>query len=216
MNPINIIFENEDFLVINKPAGFVSHENWNKSDAPCILDSIKNFRGEFLQVVHRLDKDTSGLLIVAKTREALSVFGTIFFKKKIKKYYLAVVRGIPKKKVIFINKTIGRDPFNKNKMKIMGHLAKDAKTEVTLLNSFDNHSVLSVEIFTGRTHQIRVHLSNVGLPVLGDNLYGQESELINRQALHAYKAIFSYKGKLFKFTVPLPDDIKDLCNKLNL
>lgn len=221
---IEIIFEHEDFIILNKPAGVLTHPSVTAMQTPSVLSAIYQRIEGFADfndisrpgIVHRLDKDTSGVLIVAKNPKAFHRFGEIFQQRRIHKYYLTVVAGIPQKNNIFINKPIGRDPRNPKRMTLWGIAAKEAKSEVTLVESFVKSSLLRVQILTGRTHQIRVHLASQQLFVLGDETYGAVTPLISRQALHAHQVKFMYNGKSFEFYAPVPDDFTKLVDSLRV
>ncbi len=219
---LDILFEHEDFLILNKPAGVLTHPSLTSEGQPSILGALYDRLEEVSAfsdpsrpgIVHRLDKDTSGILIVAKNPKAFHRFGEIFQQRRIQKYYLTVAAGQPSKDSYFINKPIGRDPRNPKRMSIRGIAAKEAKSEVEVLERLNRACFLKVQILTGRTHQIRVHLASQQLFVLGDSVYGMTTDLITRQALHAHHVKFFYKGKPFEFFAPLPEDMTLLLNRL--
>jgi len=223
-----VIFENKDYLIINKPFNLVMHPG-----AGCNHGTLANgllFYYPDLKtipragIVHRLDKDTSGILLVARTERFRNYFVKLLQERKVKKLYKAVVVG----KTIGsfeISEPIGRDKNNRTKMSIRSN-GKDALTFVKLNESLNNYSLLDVRIETGRTHQIRVHLSNKKLPIIGDKTYNPSSnvaketpkELIEtirtfpRQALHSYQLSFMDMDtdEMMSFSAPLSDDIKKL------
>jgi len=223
-----VIFENKDYLIINKPFNLVMHPG-----AGCNHGTLANgllFYYPELKtipragIVHRLDKDTSGILLVARTERFRNYFVQLLQERKVKKIYKAVVVG----KTIGsfeISEPIGRDKNNRTKMSIRSN-GKDALTFVKLNESLNNYSLLDVRIETGRTHQIRVHLSNKKLPIIGDKTYNPSNnvaketpkELIEtirtfpRQALHSYQLSFMDMDtdEMMSFSAPLSDDIKKL------
>ena len=227
-----VIFENKDYLIINKPFNLVMHPG-----AGCNHGTLANgllFYYPELKtipragIVHRLDKDTSGILLVARTERFRNYFVQLLQERKVKKIYKAVVVG----KTIGsfeISEPIGRDKNNRTKMSIRSN-GKDALTFVKLNESLNNYSLLDVRIETGRTHQIRVHLSNKKLPIIGDKTYNPSNnvaketpkELIEtirtfpRQALHSYQLSFMDMDtdEMISFVAPLPDDIKKLIETL--
>ena len=227
-----VIFENKDYLIINKPFNLVMHPG-----AGCNHGTLANgllFYYPDLKtipragIVHRLDKDTSGILLVARTERFRNYFVQLLQERKVKKLYKAVVVG----KTIGsfeISEPIGRDKNNRTKMSIRSN-GKDALTFVKLNESLNNYSLLDVRIETGRTHQIRVHLSNKKLPIIGDKTYNPSNnvaketpkELIEtirtfpRQALHSYQLSFMDMDtdEMMSFSAPLSDDIKKLIETL--
>ena len=227
-----VIFENKDYLIINKPFNLVMHPG-----AGCNQGTLANgllfFYPELKTIsragiVHRLDKDTSGILLVAKTERFRNYFIQLLQERKVKKLYKAVVVG---KTVgsFEISEPIGRDRNNRTKMSIRSD-GKEALTFVKLNESLNNYSLLDVRIETGRTHQIRVHLGNKKLPIIGDKTYNPSNniaketpkELIEtirtfpRQALHSYQLSFMDMDtdEMMSFVAPLPDDIKKLIETL--
>ena len=229
---INIIEEREDFLIINKPPGIVMHPG-----AGCHNGTIANalaFHFPELKklprcgIVHRLDKDTSGLLVIARNEKFRNFFVNKLQEREIYKEYEAVVVG----QVIgsfSIDLPILRDSRNRVKMRVADS-GRDALSHISLIKHYRGYSHISVVIETGRTHQIRVHLSNQKLPIIGDRLYNPRNHVIKdtpkdlkshiqnfpRQALHASKIKFpSIKSKdLFEFQVDVPDDIQSLIELL--
>ena len=227
-----VIFENKDYLIINKPFNLVMHPG-----AGCNHGTLANgllFYYPELKtipragIVHRLDKDTSGILLVARTERFRNYFVQLLQERKVKKLYKAVVVG----KTIGsfeISEPIGRDKNNRTKMSIRSN-GKDALTFVKLNESLNNYSLLDVRIETGRTHQIRVHLSNKKLPIIGDKTYNPSNnvaketpkELIEtirtfpRQALHSYQLSFMDMDtdEMMSFSATLSDDIKKLIETL--
>lgn len=224
MDNIEIIFENEDFLVINKPAGILVHStkyneeslvNWLIKHYPNIVDvgEDKSRPG----IVHRLDKDTSGLLIISKNQKTFDYFKKLFQEHRIKKGYYALVYGEFKNKKGIIDKPIGivassiKRSTAAKKMKEL----KEAITEYEVIKSFDfeNEKLTLLRVFpkTGRTHQIRVHLASIGHPIVGDKIYGRKKEkMLVRLFLHAYLLEFvSPEGSVLRLESDLPKDLTE-------
>lgn len=216
-----IIDNQEDFLIINKPAGLVVHNSTHNKEEDSLVHGLLHSFSDFEQfeeterpgIVHRIDRDTSGLLIVAKNQPAQISFSKMFKQREISKTYLAVVHGLTEQKGE-IDFPIGRHPTKGHKMSHLGIQSKPAQTFYNTLTYYKNSSLVAVNIITGRTHQIRVHFSAIGHGLLGDDLYGRTSKIIQRQALHAWKISFTYKGKLFSYTCPPPEDFTNLLHTL--
>lgn len=217
-----IIDEQDDFLIINKPAGLVVHNSTNNKEEDSLVHGLlfefQNFdqfeETERPGIVHRLDRDTSGLLIVAKNQPAQIAFSKMFKQREVHKTYLAVVHGHTETKGS-IDYSIGRHPTKGHKMSHMGMNSKPAQTLFNALAYYKNSSLVAVNIITGRTHQIRVHFSAIGHGLLGDDLYGRASKLINRQALHAWKLSFTFKGQQFSYLCKPPEDFTNLILNLH-
>lgn len=220
-----ILHEDAHFLVIDKPHGVVVHPapgNYEGTVVNALISRYPAMAEEFTAddatrpgIVHRLDKDTSGCLAVAKTVEAKFKLGKAFADRKTGKTYLAVCRGVPKQPTGELKTLIGRHPVNRQKMAVVERNGKEAHTSyrVVAQKVIDGvpFALMEVKIFTGRTHQIRVHLSSVGLPIIGDELYGGKKVMISgveRQMLHAWKLSLPHPatGDLMNFTSPLPPD----------
>ena len=226
-----ILFEDEHMLVIAKPAGVVVHPTAGNPDGtivnallgryPGFGDRFQNVNGR-PGIVHRLDKDTSGCLVVAKTPDALFKLGTAFAEHTTQKTYLALVRGKPKKISDEIVNLIGRHPVNRQKMAVVERNGKMAITQYRTKKSgsLDGNVVsqMEVDIKTGRTHQIRVHLSSIGIPVLGDQVYGGSRTNIegaDRQMLHAWRISLPHPatGERMTFEAPVPGDMQALIDR---
>lgn len=214
--PLSILYEDDDLLIVNKPAGLVVHPapgNWTGTFANALLYHCKTLaanEGDLRPgIVHRLDKDTSGVLLAAKNLQTQWKLIEAFADRKVYKEYLAITLGDPGNRKI--ETLIGRDPKNRQKMAVT-EKGKQARSIVKTIASGRELSLLSVVIETGRTHQIRVHLSSVGAPILGDSTYGRHSEnkkyKCERQLLHASKLRFHHPmtGKEIEVTAPLPED----------
>ena len=216
---IDIIYEDDDMMVINKPSGVVVHPAPSVKDAT-VVDwliqkgvSLSTISGEERHgIVHRIDKETTGALVIAKTNKAHRVLSSQLQDKSMGRYYLALI-DYPLKESGFINKPIGRNRKNRLKMDIVDG-AKEAKSAFYKLQESDaNVELIAVKLFTGRTHQIRVHLNSLGRHILGDVLYGFKSkkDTIKRVLLHAYKLylIHPSTNERMEFVAPLFPDMED-------
>lgn len=214
--PIEIIYEDKDIIVVNKPKGMVVHPANGNPDGTLVnaimaicKDSLSGIGGEIRPgIVHRLDKDTSGLLIVAKNDKAHVNMSEQIKKHEVKKTYIALVRGIVKENEATIDMPIGRSVSDRKKMAIVKN-GRNAVTHIKVLKRYDKYTLLEINIETGRTHQIRVHLSHIGYPVIGDYIYsnGKNEFGIVGQCLHAKCLEFKHPvtGKEMKLEAPLPD-----------
>ena len=220
---VKIIHEDPHFLIISKPAGLMVHAPHPDSTDITLVDwlvakfeDIKNVGYEDRPgIVHRLDKDTSGLLIIPRNNCSHAYFSDLFKERKIKKTYLAIVKGHPDKEGE-IDLDIARNPDNRKKMthvtggnrpKIKSKI-RQAKTLFKVIEYLDEYSLVEVHLITGRTHQIRVHFTGIKHPLLGDPIYGQKSKIISRHALHAHKLEFEFEGKKFEFQEDAPKDFQ--------
>ncbi|MBA7622693.1 Ribosomal large subunit pseudouridine synthase D [subsurface metagenome] len=214
--PLNIIYEDDDLLVVDKPAGLAVHPapgqpghtlvNAILSHFPHLADISDSLRPG---VVHRLDKDTSGVMLVAKNRAAQANLISQFKSRSIVKAYLVLVRGKLTPERGIIEAAIGRDPRNRKRMAVVT-LGKEARTEYQVIKYTGNYTLLEVMPETGRTHQIRVHLSAIGYPVVGDMVYGVRSPHLSRQFLHACRLGFKLPstGEYVEFKSELPPDLE--------
>jgi 23S rRNA pseudouridine1911/1915/1917 synthase len=220
---VQIIYEDRDILVINKPYNLTVHDAPSVKDATLVdwlkLNniSLSTLSGEERHgIVHRLDKGTSGVMVVAKTNEAHVELSKQLEDKSMGRYYLAII-DTPLKDNLIINKSIARSQNNRLKMSIdeNGRNAKSAFLKIALSNK-ENFELISAKLFTGRTHQIRVHLSSINRHILGDNLYGFKGELnkINRFYLHAYYLYLTHPitNIRMSFKANLPDDMNNFLN----
>ena len=198
---LDIVYQDGDIAIINKYSGMVvhpAHGHYSGTLVNAILFQIKylsGINGEMRPgIVHRLDKDTSGLIIVAKNDKAHTKLTEMFKNKEIKKTYLAIVKGKVSKETGRIETNIGRDEKDRKKMSVSRDEKKGklAITTYKVIDSNEGYSLLDVNIETGRTHQIRVHMKHIGYPILGDIVYGRPDNKIMRQMLHAYKLEFKH------------------------
>ena len=227
-----ILFEDEVMLVINKPAGVVVHPGAGTHEGTVVNALLGRYPDMATRfdcsdsrpgIVHRLDKETSGVLVIAKTPEAQFKLSRSFAERETSKTYLAVLCGIPAKASQEITTLIGRHPVNRKKMAVVERNGKTAISRYRLLGSGEidgrNFSLVEVAIATGRTHQIRVHMAHLGFPVLGDALYGGNKthfDGVDRQMLHAWKLAIPHPltGEEMKFTAPIPEDMAKTVKKI--
>jgi len=214
--PLNIIYEDDDLLIINKESGMVVHPapgHYTGTLVNALLYRYKNLAGDKFRpgIVHRLDKDTSGLMIVAKTSEMLEKLSLMISKKEVERKYLAIVDGLIKHDTGEIDAPIGRDRNNRQKMAVTDVNAKEAITHFKVLERFNNNTLLECILDTGRTHQIRVHLSYIGYPVNNDPLYGRGKCSEFGQMLHSYSIKFKHPrtGKEIKYEVEPPKEFEE-------
>lgn len=220
--PLSVIYEDEDMLVVDKPAGMVVHPGAGNKKGTLVHALLGRGIGlsslggnERPGIVHRLDKDTSGLLVIAKNNAAHRRLQAQFETRTLTKTYTALVRGAVAYDEGHIDKSIAPDKRMRLKMAVSTHeSAKAADTRYRVLRRFSHSTLLEVRILTGRTHQIRVHMAYLGNPVVGDKLYGSALPQ-ERLALHASKLEFVHptSGKTMSFESPLPQDMRDLISR---
>lgn len=232
-----IVYEDSNFLVINKPAGLITHQKNLEDKQPSIVDwvvtnypKLKDVGEPFIAsgspvsragIVHRLDKDTSGLMIIAKNDNAFFYFKNLFQTKKIKKHYLALVHGQLKEPRGIISSPLGRIGM-KRTTKIIGKKLidkKEAETEYQTVKKFSDFTLLELMPKTGRTHQLRVHLNSIGHPIAGDMVYGFKKlpapGELKRLFLHAYKLEFpTPDSKSLVLEADLPEDLQKVLNSI--
>ena len=227
--PLDVVFENDDFYIINKQAGLTVHPGAGQKDSTLIngLLYLKPEQRELPRygLVHRLDKDTSGLMLLAKTIQSHTILTDLIQNKKIKRNYYALVHGEPISGKT-IDLPIGRHPKNRLLFCVKDG-GRSAITHFKVKERYKNFSLLDIELETGRTHQIRVHLKHIGHPIVGDKSYNNikiwkdadPEELkavtdLNRQALHSYNLALTYLNEEFNFKSELPSDFAETCTKL--
>ena len=223
--PIEIVYEDSDIIVVNKPKGMVVHPANGNPDGTLVnaimaicKDSLSGIGGEIRPgIVHRIDKDTSGLLIVAKNDNAHVKMSEQIKNHEVRKTYIALVRGVFKENEATIDMPIGRSISDRKKMAVNKN-GKNAITHIKVLKRFDKYTLLQVNIETGRTHQIRVHLSHIGYPIVGDYTYsnGKNEFDVIGQCLHAQKLEFKHPitQKDMCLEAELPQYFKDILDKL--
>ena len=225
--PVEIVYEDADIIVVNKPKGLVVHPANGNPDGTLVnaimnicKDSLSGIGGEKRPgIVHRLDKDTSGLLIIAKNDKAHIKMSEQIKNRKVKKIYIALVRGIIKENEATINMPIARSKKDRKKMAVDKD-GKEAVTHFKVLKRYDKYTLLEIKIDTGRTHQIRVHMSEIGHPVIGDEVYsnGKNEFGVKGQMLHARSLDFEHPitGEKMHLEAEIPEYFKkviDICEK---
>lgn len=221
--PLNIIFEDADIIVIDKPAGLVVHPGAGNPQNT-LVNALLHYDPQLATVpraglVHRLDKDTSGLLVVARNLTAHYSLVQSLQRREIKREYMAVTHGV----IIaggVIKTLMGRHPRQRTKMSVV-NVGKPAVTHYRVVKSFQSHTVVRVELETGRTHQIRVHFAHIRHPLLGDSLYGRKIThgplTFHRQALHSEQLTLTHPrtAETLSWISPLPEDMQQLIQRLN-
>ena len=224
--PLNVIYEDNDIIVINKPKGMVVHPANGNPDGTLVnavmnlcKDSLSGIGGEIRPgIVHRLDKDTSGAIIVAKNDKAHIALSEQLKNHEVKKTYIALVRGIIKENEATINMPIARSKKDRKKMDVDKD-GKEAITHFKVLGRYKNkYTLLQINLETGRTHQIRVHLSHIGYPIIGDEVYsnGKNEWNVSGQCLHAWKLEFKHPitGKEISLEAEIPEYLKKIIKEL--
>ncbi len=224
--PLDILFENDDVMVINKPAGMVVHPSAGHESGTLVhaalahAPEMEGIGGELRPgIVHRLDKDTSGIILLAKNDAAMRWLQAKFKDRDVEKTYLALVDGAPPTPKGRIEAPIGRDPSHRKKMAIVSpEKGRDAISEYRTVESFEKHTLLEVDIHTGRTHQIRLHCAFIGSPIAGDTLYGHRKQRVKvpRQFLHSARLTITLpkEKKPRTFEAPLPDELEAVLAEL--
>ncbi|WP_353096744.1 RluA family pseudouridine synthase [Tissierella praeacuta] len=223
--PIDIVYEDEDIAIINKSQDMVVHPapgNYSGTLVNALLfhiDNLSSINGIIRPgIVHRLDKDTSGLLIVAKNDKVHRILSENLKERNIKRVYMALVHGILSNDEGTINAPIGRHGTDRKKMTVTSKNSKEAITHYKVLERYNNYTLIEVKLETGRTHQIRVHMSYINHPVVGDPVYSRvKNEFnLNKQMLHAYKLGFYHPstGDYMEFRTDLPEYFKNILNIL--
>ena len=219
--PIDIVYEDDDLLVINKASGMVVHPapgHYTGTLVNALLYKFNLNSGEANRpgIVHRLDKDTSGLMLVAKNEFIHEKLSEMIGKKDVERKYLAIVDGLIKHDTGTIDAPIGRDTNNRQKMAITDVNGKDSITHFKVLERFDNNTFIECILETGRTHQIRVHMNYIGYPINNDPLYGRGKATEFGQMLHSYSIKFNHPrtGKELSFRVDPPKEFMDKLEEL--
>ena len=219
--PLDIYYEDEDLIVVNKPSGMVVHPapgNYSKTLVNALMYHTNNLSTINTSIrpgiVHRIDADTSGLLLVAKNDKTHNALAEAIQKKEVVREYIALVEGVIMEDTATIDAPIGRDKKNRKKMAVTSENSKDAITHIRVLDRYKDSTLIRCKLETGRTHQIRVHLNYIGHPVVNDPVYGYK-KLIDKdfgQMLHAEKIGFVHPTtkEYMEFTAPLPDRFKKI------
>ncbi len=212
--PLNIVYEDEDIIIINKPAGMPIHpsmNNYTNSMANGLAWYYKEQDKPFIfRCCNRLDRDTSGLTVVAKHLVSGNILSTMVRRREIHREYLAISRGEVTPRSGTITAPLARKPGTIIERTVDFEHGEKAITHYQVVEVKNGHSLVSLQLETGRTHQIRIHMKYIGYPLIGDYLYNPDMELISRQALHSHKLSFSHPitGEAIEFTAPLPEDMK--------
>ena len=221
---LDIVYEDSDIMVINKPSGLVVHPgsgNYNNT----LVNGLKYYTNNLSDIggderpgiVHRIDKDTSGLLLVAKTNKAHEILADDFKNKRVKREYIALLDGVFKEGSATIDAPIGRDIKNREKMTVTDHNSKHAVTHMKVLKRYTKYTLVSCMLDTGRTHQIRVHMAYIGYPVHNDPVYNNKKATSFGQFLHSYKMDFVHPTtkKDMHFLCPLPLEFQEFLDNLD-
>lgn len=224
--PLNIIYEDKDILVVNKEKGMVVHPGNGNPEGTLVNAVLNHCKGSLSGIggelrpgiVHRLDKDTSGIIVIAKNDQAHINLSKQISDRKVKKIYTALVRGIIPEEVATINMPIGRSKTDRKKMAVRAD-GKEAITHIKVIKRYDKYTLIRVKIDTGRTHQIRVHMAEIGYPVVGDEVYsnGKNEFGISGQMLHSTSLEFIHPitGKKIYLEAPLPIYFKEILEELD-
>ncbi|MBN1374739.1 MAG: RluA family pseudouridine synthase [Dehalococcoidia bacterium] len=220
--PLDIIYEDPDIVIINKSAGLAVYPAPGHPGHTLANALFKRFPdlavfGNSLRpgIVHRLDKDTSGLMVIARNEKARIFLINEFKSRSVKKHYVALIKGKLTPEKGAIDAPIGRDPANRKRMAIISK-GREARTDYRIIEYLEGYSLVEARIQTGRTHQIRVHFTAIGHPVFGDSVYGVKSKLLSRQFLHAsyLELKLPSNGQTRSFNLELPIDLEDVLRKL--
>lgn len=213
--PIDIAYEDDFILVVNKPPQLEVHPD-SKNRLGTLVNRVSYYyqitnQNHRVRYIHRLDRDTTGLIVFVKNYFTHNLYDVLLEQKIIKRCYLAFVHGHLKQKSGIINKKIGRHRHLSDRM-VIANSGQEAITKYQVKREHKDYSLVELELETGRTHQIRIHLASLNHPILGDDLYGGKSPLITRQALHAYKLqlIHPVTMEPFEVKIPLPPDMENL------
>ena len=214
--PLHILYEDEDILVINKSAGMPIHpsiNNYGNTLANALAYYYEQQNKPFIfRCTNRLDRDTSGVTIIAKNQLSSGILSTMVMNHEVSREYIAIVHGTNLPDSGTIQAPIGRMPGSIIERKVDFEHGEDAITHYHVLQRKNGHSLVSLKLETGRTHQIRIHMKYLGYPLIGDYLYNPDMELIQRQALHSYRMTFNHPitRKHMEFVAPLPEDMASI------
>jgi 23S rRNA pseudouridine1911/1915/1917 synthase len=217
---VPVAYEDDHLLVVDKPAGLVVHPGAGRASGTLVQALAGRIAGgddpERPGVVHRLDRDTSGLMVLARTQDAYERLAAMVRARELERTYVALVKGRPRSRSGTIEAPIGRDRFDPLRQSLDSETPRDATTHFELERLFDEHALLRVKLETGRMHQIRVHLAAIGLPVVGDPTYGVADDRLERQFLHAAELAFDHPvtGKRLALASPLPADLQRFLDDL--
>lgn len=220
---LDIVYEDQDVIVVNKPSGLTVHPgsgNYTNTLVNGLMYHTKNLSDiggeERPGIVHRIDKDTSGLLLIAKNNKAHNVLSDDFKNKKVKRKYIALINGVFPHNTATIDAPIGRDKNNRQKMTVTEENSKSAVTHLTVLKRYKKHTLISLLLETGRTHQIRVHMEYIGYPIYNDPVYSKKQATEFGQFLHSAEMDFVHpiKKEEMHFEASLPKEFKEYINEL--
>lgn len=224
--PIDIVYEDDDIIVVNKPSGLVVHPGSGNYDNTLVnglmhyTNTLSDINGEERPgIVHRIDKDTSGLLLIAKNNKSHAIL-TEYFKKhqNIKREYIALICGRFPHESATIDAPIGRDPKDRKKMTVTADNSKNAITHLKVLKKYQDYTLVSLVLETGRTHQIRVHMNYIGYPIYNDPVYNTKKCTEFGQFLHSYKMDFIHPitKKEMHFEAPIPEEFQNFIDALDI
>ncbi|MBQ6687579.1 MAG: RluA family pseudouridine synthase [Bacilli bacterium] len=220
---LDIVYEDQDVIVVNKPSGLTVHPgsgNYTNTLVNGLMYHTKELSDiggeERPGIVHRIDKDTSGLLLIAKNNKAHSVLSDDFKNKKVKRKYIALINGVFPHNTATIDAPIGRDKNNRQKMTVTEENSKNAVTHLTVLKRYKKHTLISLLLETGRTHQIRVHMEYIGYPIFNDPVYSKNQATEFGQFLHSSEMDFIHpiRKEEMHFEASLPKEFKEFINEL--
>ncbi len=223
--PLDIVFEDEDIIIINKKSGMVVHPGNGNAKGTLVnallyyTESLSDTNGETRPgIVHRIDKDTSGLMLVAKNNKAHERLAQMLAKHEIRRTYIALLKGEFLSDTATIDAPIGRDKINRKKMAVTSDNSKEARTHLKVLTRYKKYTLVSLELETGRTHQIRVHMDYIGYPIYNDPVYTKDDCTSFGQYLHSATLDFEHPitGKHMHFEVELPKEFKETIENLEL
>lgn len=224
--PLDVLFEDQDLLVINKPAGLVIHAGAGHSEGTLVNALLAHCRAlsgiggkERPGIVHRLDKETSGCIVVAKNDLTHRALSEQFVSRDVEKTYLAIVAGVPRHRSGTIDQPIGRHAVHRQKMAVQPSRGRSARTDYRIIKSSGDASVIQCQLHSGRTHQIRVHLHHIGHSILGDKVYGGSvARKFDRQMLHAWRLAFTHPRTQQRqmFEADVPNDFQEALATLGL
>ena len=212
--PLDIVYEDGDIIVLNKPAGMPTHPSRNNYDNTLANGLAKYFRDQgedfVFRCTNRLDRDTSGLILVSKHMVSASIMGDMVRERRFSREYLAICKGSVTPNAGTIDVPLGRKSGSIIERCVDFENGERAVTHYEVVKEASGHSLVKLKLDTGRTHQIRIHMKYLGFPLIGDYLYNPDYERMNRQALHSYRIEFDHPvtGEHMKFTCPLPEDMR--------
>lgn len=219
-----IVYEDDDLMIINKPSGLVVHPgsgNWEHTLVNGLMMHNKNLSDingeERPGIVHRIDKDTSGLMVVAKTNKCHELLTEYFKEHKVKRTYIALIKGVFPHDTATIDAPIGRDKTNRLKMAVTAENSKNAVTHLKVLKRYEKYTLVSLNLETGRTHQIRVHMAYIGYPIYNDPVYTSKEATPFGQFLHSSEIDFIHPitGEHLHFKCDLPKEFQDFIDNLD-